>query len=97
MRSTTPAAQIDVAAATADANRRVRARLDDSTSYIAAIGDEIHIVARCIADDVLYGSEPHAAWVAEYFALEQMRDRCLASWQQDRAAAQRVMSWVNSR
>jgi hypothetical protein len=85
MRSTTPV-QIDVVAGTAEANRRVRARMDENTSYIAAIGAETDVLARCIADYVLCGAEPHLPWLAEYFALGQMHARCLASWRQSRTA-----------
>jgi myo-inositol-hexaphosphate 3-phosphohydrolase len=76
---------IDIAAATQDANRRVRVRMDYGRSYLMAITDERNVVAQCIADEALRGQAHYHPWLAEYVVLCQMRDRQMARFAQDEA------------
>lgn len=91
---------VDVATATQRAMRSVRARMEGGRSYLMAVCDERNIVAQCIADMVINGAEVWPDWLEEYFVLCQIRDRTLATWEQERrelaaaAAAERQIQQI---
>jgi hypothetical protein len=76
----------NLTAAVAKVNGEVRERMQSGESYLSAAGRVRDIVARCIADEALSGREHYAPWLLEYRAAEQMVTRCMAAWNQERAA-----------